>query len=178
MRMSFGLIMKWSEIILSFYVDFSFVRAALVWAILDITSCFMPLSDRRGPRYLKAVTVAKRFLRSLYSLYFVLFGLLRFDCHPRFSGWWLRYCIRTSIPIYYLPIHECHLQSSGLCLSSSSIDSTLMNCQYIRHYSFQEDIEESGWQKTTLSDSGNSFEPIICSHWCQLHSWACYSPAK
>ena len=43
--------------VLSFQMGFSLVRAAVVCAILERTSCLDPLSDTIAPRYLKLSTL-------------------------------------------------------------------------------------------------------------------------
>ena len=53
-----SLILELSAMFLSFHMALSFVNAPIVWAILDIISCFDPSSDTTEPKYLKLWTVS------------------------------------------------------------------------------------------------------------------------
>ena len=48
-----SLILELSAMFLSFHMVLSFVNAPIVWAILDIISCFDPSSVTTEPKYLK-----------------------------------------------------------------------------------------------------------------------------
>ena len=53
-----SLILELSAMFLSFHMVLSFVNAPIVWAILDIISCFDPSSITTEPKYLKLWTVS------------------------------------------------------------------------------------------------------------------------
>ena len=63
-----SLILELSAMFLSFHMALSFVNAPIVWAILDIISCFDPSSVTTEPKYLKLWTVSSFWLIPLVLL--------------------------------------------------------------------------------------------------------------
>ena len=155
------------DMLLSLKMGFSFVRAAVACAILERTSGLEPSSETTAPRYLKLVTVPNFCPFTFISLWM---PLALFVISLVFSA---------LISILYLVqvLSRLSTRASRSCSSSpratmSSANRRLLNIsaayanlpimffQGIRHDPFEKNVEEGGWQKTSLPYSDCCSEPF------------------
>ena len=115
------------DMLVSLQIGFGFVRAAVVWAILERTSGFESSSEISAPRYLKLVTVPASVFHRNFPLNVIgavcrQFGLLSTDLHL--------------IPLAGF----VETWASSFC--SSSARASLMFFQSISHNPFEKNVEK------------------------------------
>ena len=175
------------DMLLSLQMGFSFVRAAVACAILGRTSGLEPSSETTAPRYLKLVTVPNFCPFTFTSLWM---PLALFVISLVFSA---------LISILYLVqvLSRLSTKASSSCSSSASASMSSANRRLVIFLppmltfpSCSRNVEDGGWQKTSLPYSDCCSEPfsyaaihLDCScslvraaQWCELDlHWYCTS---
>ena len=156
------------DMLLSLQMGFSFVRAAVACAILERISGLEPSSETTAPRYLKLVTVPNTCPFTFISLWM---PLALFVISLVFSA---------LISILYLVqvLSRLSTRASSSCSSSARASTyvigkpqignisaayanlPIMFFKGIRHDPFEKNVEEGGWQKTSLPYSDSCSEPF------------------
>ena len=159
------------DMLLSLQMGFSFVRAAVACAILERTSGLEPSSETTAPRYLKLVTVPNFCPFTIISLWM---PLALFVISLVFSA---------LISILYLVqvLSRLSTRASSSCsfvigkpqignISAAYANLPIMFFQGIRHDPFEKNVEEGGWQKTSLpySDCVLNHSPMLPFIWTAL----------
>ena len=153
------------DMLLSLQMGFSFVRAAC--AILERNSGLEPSFETTAPRYLKLVTVPNFCPFTFISLWMPLaLFVISLVCSALIS---LLYLVQV--------LSRLSTKASSSCSSSARESMSSANRQFgsisaayanlpimffqgISHDSFEKNVEEGGWQKTSLPYSDCCSEPL------------------
>ena len=151
------------DMLLSLQMGFSFVRAAVACAILERTSGLEPSSETTAPRYLKLVTVPNFCPFTFISLWHCLSSVWS-SLHWSPSYTLCRFCrdflLELLAPALPQLEHLCHRQTEIGNISATYANLPIMFFQGIRHDPFEKNVEEGGWQKTSLPYSDCCSEPF------------------
>ena len=144
------------DILLSLQIGFSFVRAAVAYAILERISGLQPSSETTAPRYLKIM------IRSLcpFTLISSWLPLALFSPHRSPSYTLSKFC-RVFHPGLLVPAASMSLANARLVIISAAYAYlSIMFFQSVRHDPLDKNVEEGRWQKISLSYSDCSSEPF------------------
>ena len=165
--------------LLSLQIGFSFVRNEVACAILERTSFLEPSSKTNAQRYLKLLIVVPSFcpftLISLWIPSLRCLSLVWSSQHRSPSYTLCRFC--RDFQLGLLSSCSSSARASTVIgkpqignISAAYANLPIMFFQSIRHDPFEKNVEEGGWQKTSLPYSNCCSESFfLCCHSSALH---------
>ena len=136
------------DMLLSLQIDFSFVRAEMVCAVLERISGFEPVSETTAPRYLKLVTVPSFCPYTLISLWMLLaLFVIRLVFTAQISILYFVQVLSRVSSVVSSSCSSCIYVISKLQIiniSAACANLSIMTFQSIRHDLFKKNDEEGG----------------------------------